>query len=160
MLRSILWSLFFYVPFFLVGCGLIAAGFFTDMSALTDDGFNLKYFFFAMGGFFIVFPAIVVGGIFAFSLVKQKRMQNLMETGTQGTAKVLRLEDTGVRINDNPRVNILLEMHFEGYQPYQVWKKVTIPLINLSQVQVGETVAVIADPNDPQNQKRIGLMLR
>jgi hypothetical protein len=160
MLRFILRSILFYIPFFLIGAGAIAGGFITDTAALTSDGFNLQYFLFMFGGFFVVFPAFLIGGIFLFSLAKQKRLRNIVETGKQGTAKVLRLEDTGVRINDNPRVNILLEMRIEGFQPYQAWKKVTVPMINLSQVQVGETIAVWADPHEPTNQKKIALGLK
>ncbi len=160
MLRFMLKSSLFIFPFLIIGIGMIISGFYTDMTSLTSDGFNLKYFKFIFGGAFVVFPIVLFAIISLFALVKQSRANELLETGKQGTAKVIRLEDTGTRINNNPRVNILLEMDFEGYQTYQVWKKLTIPIIRLSQVQVGETIAVLADPHDPQNAKRIGLMLK
>ena len=156
MMRMFLFNL----PFLIIGGGLIVWGLFTPMGALTDDGYNLRYFLFILGGFFVILPLFLTGILGLASFVKQRRINDLMETGKQGKAIILKLEDTGTRINDNPRVKMLLEMHFEGYQPYQVWKKITLPLIRMSQVQVGQEVAVLADPNDPQNSKRVALMLK
>jgi hypothetical protein len=90
----------------------------------------------------------------------QKKVQNLMATGMQGEATILQLEDTGMRINDDPRVAIVLEVRIPGFAPYQVRKTVTLPLIRLSQVQVGSVVAVMADPTQPGNPDKVGLLLR
>lgn len=90
----------------------------------------------------------------------QKKAEELMATGQQGEATILALQDTGMRINDNPRVTIVMEVRIPGYAPYQVQKTVTIPLINLSQVQVGAVVAVMADPSQPNNPDKVGLLLR
>ncbi|MBA3633276.1 MAG: hypothetical protein H0W58_10795 [Acidobacteria bacterium] len=55
---------------------------------------------------------------------------------------------------------MLLEIQIPNYQTYQAEKKVTIPIIYLSQVQVGSTIDIWADPEDPNNQKKIGLGLK
>jgi hypothetical protein len=104
---------------------------------------------------------LLIGGIWFFmARTKKKKTAALMETGQQGVATVLSLEDTGMRINDDPRVKIGLQVQIEGYPPYQVIKTMTIPLIRMSQVQVGSTVSVLADPNEPQNPDKVGLLLR
>lgn len=90
----------------------------------------------------------------------QKKAEALMATGKQGEATVLALEDTGVRINSQPRVSIVLEVRIPGYAPYQVQKNMLVPLIRLSQVQVGSVVAVMADPSEPNNPDKVGLLLR
>lgn len=90
----------------------------------------------------------------------QKKAEALMATGQQGEATILALQDTGMRINDNPRVTIVMEVRIPGYAPYQAQKTVTIPLINLSQVQVGAIIAVMADPTQPNNPDKVGLLLR
>jgi hypothetical protein len=90
----------------------------------------------------------------------QKKMQNLAATGIQGEATVLQLEDTGMRINDDPRVAVTLEVRLPGYPPYQVRKTVTLPLIRMSQVQVGAVIGVVADPSQPGNPDKVGLLLR
>ncbi len=90
----------------------------------------------------------------------QKRTQELIDKGTQGEATILSLSDTGMRVNDNPRVTVLLEVRVAMRPPYQVTKSVTIPLIRLSQVQVGTVVQVMVDMSDPTNPDKIGLLLK
>jgi len=91
---------------------------------------------------------------------QQKRAQELMAQGTQGEATILALEDTGMRINDNPRVTVKLEIRMPYGAPYQLTKTVTIPLIRLSQVQVGSVVPVMVDMSDPTNPDKVGLLLK
>lgn len=90
----------------------------------------------------------------------QKKMQDLMATGKQGEATILALQDTGMRINDDPRVAISLEVRIPGYPPYQITKTMTLELIRMSQVQPGMVVAVLADPTQPTNPDKVGLLLR
>jgi len=90
----------------------------------------------------------------------RKRAEELMAKGTQGEATILSLEDTGMRINDNPRVTMKLEIRMPFGAPYQITKTVTIPLIRLSQIQVGAVVPVMVDMSDPTNPDKVGLMLK
>ena len=90
----------------------------------------------------------------------QKRAQELMAVGTQGEATVLALQDTGMFINNNPRVSMLLEVRVGNLAPYQVQKVVTIPIIRLSQIQVGAVVPVMVDMSNPTHPDKVGLLLR
>jgi hypothetical protein len=90
----------------------------------------------------------------------QKKAEALLATGQQGEATILALQDTGMRINDDPRVAIVLEVRVPGYPPYQVQKTMTLPLIRMAQVQVGSVIAVMADPTQPTNPDKVGLLLR
>lgn len=107
----------------------------------------------------VVVFVLVFGGIYYFSRQNRKKAEALMATGKQGTARVMSLQDTGMRINDNPRVAMVLEVNIPGYPPYQVQKTVTIPMIKISQVQVGANVNVMADPAQPGNPDKVGLLL-
>jgi hypothetical protein len=106
---------------------------------------------------------IIVGSfliVYLFARSRRKKAENLMATGVQGVATVLALEDTGMRINDNPRVQIALQVELPGRAPYQVTKKMVIPMIRMSQVQVGSTVQVVVDPTQPDNPDKVGLLLQ
>jgi hypothetical protein len=92
--------------------------------------------------------------------MKKKKTEALMATGSKGEATILQLEDTGTRINDNPRINVLLEVRIPDHPPYQVRKTVTVPLVRFSQLQVGSVVAVLADPSQPANPDKVGILLR
>ena len=110
--------------------------------------------------FTVAVTAAAIGIPIYFMRANQKKAEALMATGRQGEATILQLEDTGMRINDNPRVALLLDVRIPGYSPYQVQKTVTVPLIRLSQLQVGSVVAVMADPDQPNNPDKVGLLLR
>lgn len=149
-----------FLPFLAISVALFVWGFLADPSALTDDGFPLKSFLFIMGGSFLFIPLVMVIGLSLAGAVRQKKVKDLLATGQQGEAVVLSLEDTGVRINDDPRVRMLLEVRIAGYPPYRVEKTLVVPLIRLSQVQVGSTVQVLADPSQPGNANKVGLLLK
>ena len=160
MLKVLFRLFLFNLPGFLIGGVLLYLGFTTNPTALTSDGYNLKTFFLVMGAGVIALSLLLTIGMMVFAALKIRRIKEIVTHGKQGTAKILQLSDTGTRINDDPRVKMLLEISIPDYPTYQAEKTVTIPLINLPQVQPGSTVSVYADPTQPTNQKRIGLVLK
>lgn len=69
-----------------------------------------------------------------WTVIKRRRISELVATGKQGTAFVLSLSDTGVKIDDDPRVKLELEISIPNYLAYKAWKTATIPIIYLPQV--------------------------
>jgi hypothetical protein len=158
--KAIVRLLLFNLPFFLLSGFFVYSGFATDERALTDDGYNLKWFFFLMGAGFFMIPLVTSSAILLWLLVKRYRMRELAATGKPGTAVVLALSDTGVTINNDPRVKLRLQIHIPNYPPYEAIKTVTIPRLYVPQVQTGSTINILADPDQPNNEKRIGLLLK
>lgn len=158
------------VPFLLIGIGFIVGGFLVDDSAATADGFPLRIFFFVMGGGFIVAAAgtvalKVVVMYFLKYLTKgledrKETIAELQERGLKGTATVVDLIDTGMLINHNPRVTLVLDVVVERQAPYQIRKTETIPLTRLPQVQPGQALEVLVDPNDRLNPDRVMILLK
>ena len=91
---------------------------------------------------------------------QRKKAEQLMAVGTQGEATILALQDTGMMINNNPRVTLQMEVRMPNMAPYQIAKTMTVPLIRLSQVQTGSVVQVMVDMSDPTNPDKVGLLLR
>ena len=91
---------------------------------------------------------------------KRQQAEELAAVGTQGEAKILSLTDTGMRVNDNPRVTLELEITMPMRPPYKVTKTMVVPLIRMAQVQVGETVGVMVDMSDHTNPDKVGLLLK
>jgi hypothetical protein len=97
---------------------------------------------------------------FYFMRKNRENVEQLMARGTQGEATILSLQDTGMLINNNPQVRITLEIRMPMYPPYQITKTAIVPLIRLSQVQVGSVVQVMVDMSDPTNPEKVGLLLK
>ena len=90
----------------------------------------------------------------------QKRAQELAAVGIRGEATILSVQDTGMRINDNPRVAVVLDVRLPNMPSYQIQKTITVSIVQLGQVQVGAVVGVMVDPSAPQNPDKVGILLR
>ena len=57
--------------------------------------------------------------------------RDIRANGLSASGKVLKIWETGVRVNDNPVVGFLLEIHAEGLEPYEAETKalISIPMI-------------------------------
>jgi hypothetical protein len=80
---------------------------------------------------------------------KQAMAEELMRSGTRGVGTITNVSDTGVTINDNPRVVITMRIEpFDNSAPVERRKTVTV-----SRVQVprpGERYPAWFDRNDPE----------
>ena len=75
--------------------------------------------------------------------------QKLLETGVAAQAVILKIWDTGVTLNDNPQVGMLLEVQPQGQDPFRVEMKSIISRIAIGQIQPGRVVPVRYDPQNP-----------
>lgn len=89
----------------------------------------------------------MLGGLAA----EAQKAQTLMATGRQGTATIRALHDTGTTVNDNPVVELDLEVAVDGLQPYSVRHRQTIARLAVPSFQPGLTVPVRVDAHDPQS---------
>ncbi len=69
--------------------------------------------------------------------------------GLPATATVVKIWETGVRVNNNPVVGFLLEVHAEGMLPYKAETKALISILMIPQIQPGAVLKVKYDPEDP-----------
>ena len=160
MVKAIIKMFLFNLPFLLIGGGLIVWGYFTDERILTDDGLTSRRFFlYVMGGGAIGIGLIINTVILLLILRKRNQIKDIIAYGQPGTAKVLQLNDTGIRINNNPRVKLRLEISIPNYPTYQTEKTLNLSIVYLPRVQPGLTVKILADPTQPANENRIGLVL-
>lgn len=102
-----------------------------------------------IGGSLLI-TAVVL--IFVFRVIGNvtkgnRESQRILMTGMPAQAKIIGLQDTGTRLNDNPLVVIGLEIN-NGSQPYQTQVRQIVPMIRMSQVQPGAMVEVRIDPQD------------
>ena len=76
--------------------------------------------------------------------------QRLMATGRQGTAVVTALRDTGVTVNENPQIELDLDVTVEGMPVYPVTHRQVISRLAVAGFQPGATVPVRVDPQQPR----------
>ena len=82
---------------------------------------------------------------------QEETSERLMATGRQGTATVTALRDTGVTINDNPQVELDLDVSVEGMPVYPVTQRQVISRLAIAGFQPGATLPVRVDPLQPRS---------
>ncbi|SRR5258708_2807364 len=96
-----------------------------------------------------VFTLVIIFVVFRRVFGMVGASNQLLATGEPAQATILRMWDTGTRLNDNPMVGLALEVHPASRPPYQVETRALVPLVKISQVQTGANIAVRFDPTDP-----------
>ena len=103
-----------------------------------------------MGGFRAVQDAAAGGAAVMGEMQQQSaNSQRLMAMGQQGTATVTAIRDTGLTVNENPQVELDLEVQVNGGAPYAVTHRQIVSRVALPAFQPGASVPVRIDPADP-----------
>ena len=78
---------------------------------------------------------------------KKKKAAGLLETGTKGVGTVQQVQDTGMTINDNPRVKISVSVQpLDGGPPVDLQKTATVSRVEIP--RAGDRHPVWYDPSD------------
>ena len=83
-----------------------------------------------------------------------------IKNGVTAQARVLKVWDTGVSINTNLQVGLLLEVSPPGGTPFQAEGKTLVSRLNVALVQPGATAEVKYDPEKPQRLQVLSLNLQ
>jgi hypothetical protein len=77
--------------------------------------------------------------------------KKLLAEGEPARAKVLELHQTGMMINDNPQVRMVVDVTREGGVPYRAQIVSVIDFLAIPRVQPGCDLRVRVDRANPQN---------
>ncbi|MCZ7684036.1 MAG: hypothetical protein M5U28_36800 [Sandaracinaceae bacterium] len=93
--------------------------------------------------------------IIVFIMKKNAERNRLVATGMPGQALIVQIADTGMRINDQPRLQIVVDVHpMPGHPPFAPFRTThtgTVPMMAMARVAPGATVPVKCDPANPAN---------
>ncbi|MGB8251601.1 MAG: SHOCT domain-containing protein [Anaerolineaceae bacterium] len=99
---------------------------------------------------FIIVPFVLI--IITVSLVPFLRLlfPPVIKNGITAEAEVLEVRDTGVTINDNPQVGLLLEVRPSMAATFQTELKTVVSRLQVGQIIPGIKAEVLYDPSDPK----------
>ena len=101
--------------------------------------------FFRSGFWLILLIAGIVGaGVFAVagSVAGKRLYRHIVENGRDAEARVVKVTDTGTRINNAPLLNISMEVQPPGAHSFFHETKMTFSIVDLPKIQPGKTVRV------------------
>lgn len=134
-------ALLFFGLFATIGLSALTAG-------LAPESTVEKAFWipFALG---FLSPVLVPVVLVPLGLMKQRRAADLVANGVEAIGTVLAVHDTGVTINQNPRVRLRFRIEpLNGMPPYEAEKTVTVSRLDIP--RAGDRYPVWFDPTDPQ----------
>jgi len=104
-----------------------------------------------------VIPLVLI--ISAIAMISFMRIifPDQIKDGVTAHAEVLKVWDTGVSINDNPQVGLLLEVSPPGLIPFQAETKTVDSRLNVALEQQGVTAEIRYDPQKPKRMKVLTL---
>lgn len=79
-----------------------------------------------------------------------KVARELLANGLPAQARILALGETGVMVNNNPAVDILMEVQAPNREPWQVKTRMIVSMLRLGSIQPGAIVPVKYSAEDPQ----------
>jgi hypothetical protein len=83
-----------------------------------------------------------------FGKGKREKAQNLMATGSKGIGTVTNVQDTGVTMNDNPRVKLTFRIDpLDGSPAFEAKKTATVSRVEIP--RSGDRYPCWYDPADP-----------
>jgi Short C-terminal domain len=131
----------FAFPLFFVGLGgAFAALAYADQPAGAALTFWIMAASFVGSGLLVLAVYLLIGRSVA-------RAGRLRRTGKQAWATVERIEDTGVTVNDNPRVHLWLKVRPEGEREFEIEGKRVVSRLSIP--PAGSSILIRYEPDDP-----------
>jgi hypothetical protein len=85
-----------------------------------------------------------------FGKRKREKAMNLFQNGSRGVGTIIQVEDTGMTINDNPRVKMLFRIEpLDGSAPFEAQKTKTVSRVEIP--RSGDRYPVWYDPQDHES---------
>jgi hypothetical protein len=97
----------------------------------------------------IVIPLVLIITAFSMRSFFRYIFPDEIKNGVDAQAKILKVWDTGMTINDNPQIGLLLEVSPPGGSLFQVEAKTLVSRLQVANVQPGLTAEVRYDPEKP-----------
>src|SRR3954447_16250284 len=79
-----------------------------------------------------------------------EKAQQLNSAGQDGTATITAVRDTGTTVNDNPSIEMDLQVKVGNAPPYPVTHQQVVSRLAVENFRPGARVAVKVDPADPE----------
>jgi hypothetical protein len=130
-----------------IGVIQIAMGAGAAVAESRADGSSGGYFIAAATMLSIGAIMLVIGIVLA---VRSKKTRRVIESGITGTGTLVSVDETGVRVNDQPMLMFHLDIEAPGLPPYRATSRATVPFLAMSSLTQGMKLPVKIDPENQQ----------
>jgi hypothetical protein len=94
----------------------------------------------------------VLGGLYFLFMNRRADAEGeLVETGIRGTAQILEATETGMYVNNYPRVKLKLLVDAPGVPPFEDTTTQTVPLLAIGRLTSGTPLTIYLKPEEPHD---------
>jgi hypothetical protein len=104
----------------------------------------------------VAFVLVFVGALAGPTLWAGWQERQLLRHGTEATATIIALQDTGDEVNADAVIQLTVEVEPEGRGPYRAQIVTPLSALDLQTHRVGTRVRVRYDPEDPSKVALVG----
>ena len=131
IIAAIAGTLIARAPALVIPATFSAVGVGSLLGGLSDQAAGGRLFPILFGGAFLLGGLAPLAFVFA-GFKKARRAVELAQTGRKAIATVTAVRDTGITINNNPRVDVTFTLApLDGAPPYEASKKVTVNRVQI-----------------------------
>lgn len=112
------------------------------MNSPSVGKFMDNYFPFVMLGFFAIVFLAAFSPLILGAIKKSKMRARLKMMGQKGEARITAVQDTGITINNNPYIKLILDVNGTRAEINTTVSRIGIP-------RPGDVIKVVYDPSDP-----------
>jgi hypothetical protein len=142
-------SYLFFSLFLILGIGLVIT--FSLLNKVQDTSSISSESASDGNQFWLIFiPVTIIILLVGILPILRSAFPGTIKNGVKAEASILKVWDTGVRINNNPRIGMLLEVRPPNAAAFEAEVKKLISPLNPTQYQPGQKVQVVYDPNNPK----------
>lgn len=120
-----------------------------NMQALMD---SLNVIPFIVIGF-TVFISVVVLALtlprFARLMRSERENTRIRQHGMAAQARIMGFQETGFSVNDNPALDIHMEVMIPNQAPFRVTRRMVVSMLRIWEIQPGSLVPVKYNPANP-----------
>jgi hypothetical protein len=98
----------------------------------------------------VVFVVVILAIFFLPMLRGSVRTSKLMQTGVSAQAQIIKVWQTGMYVNEQPQIGLVLQVQPSNGAPFQAEAKKVVSMIQIPQFQPGQMLEVKYDPANPK----------
>lgn len=102
---------------------------------------------------FTVFISVVVLALtlprFARLMGGERQNAQIRQHGMEAQARIMGFKETGFSVNDNPALDIHMEVMIPNQAPFRVTRRMVVSMLRIWEIQPGTVVPVKYNPANP-----------
>lgn len=120
-----------------------------NMQALMDSVNVLPFVIIGFTVFISIVVLVLTLPRFARLMGSERQNAQIRQHGLIAQARIMGFKETGFSVNDNPALDIHMEVMIPNQEPFRVTRRMVVSMLRIWEIQPGSLVPVKYNPANP-----------